>query len=170
MTTEHDMELIDRCEAYLEGVLSPEATSAFERDLARPEVAEVFREALLLRELIRASTADQVPEGLEERIAESLGLDPETVKEKLRTARFVRTRTALRDMSWMVRGPAMAMAGVQVGAKPGDTARQVRDGLSTVRFAAAPVEMVRPRGESEPKKKGPPLWQRALKLAWRRRK
>jgi len=109
MTTD----LIDRCEAYLEGALSPDEANRFERDLALPEVAEVFREALLFRELIRASTADEPPEGLDERIAARLGLDPEVVKEKLRTARFIRTRAALRDMAWTVRGPAMVMAPMQ---------------------------------------------------------
>lgn len=145
MNAEHDMDLIDRCEAYLEGVLGPDATAAFERSLVRPEVAETFREALLLRELIRASTADEPPEGLEERIAARLGLDSEVVKEKLRTARFVRTRTALRDMSWMVRGPGLVMAPVQ----------------------ASGVNISVPRGK--PSAPGAPLWRRALRFAWRKR-
>jgi len=82
----------------------------------------VFREALLLRELIRASTADEPPEGLEERLAAGLGLDPETVREKLATARFVRTRVAVRDMSWLLRGPAMVMAPAQAAGVGGGIA------------------------------------------------
>ena len=146
MTTDPTMELIERCEAYLDGLLAPDATSSFERDLARPEVVEVFRETLLLRELMRASTADEPPEGLEDRIAAKLGLDPETVKEKLRTARFLRTRAAMRDMSWIMRGPAMVMAPVQ--------ASGVNVSLSR-------------REKAEP---GKPLWRRALKLVRRKKK
>ncbi len=146
MTNEHDMEVIERCEAYLEGVLDSDVAAAFERSLVRPEVATVFREALLLRELIRASTADDAPAGLEARIAARLGLDVETVKEKLRTARFVRTRTALRDMSWVVRGPGLVMAPVQVS---GVNLRLPHRTRETPRI---------------------PLWRRALHLAWRKRK
>ncbi len=146
MTTDPTMELIERCEAYLEGILAPDAASAFERDLARPEVGEVFRETLLLRELIRASTADEPPEGLEERIAARLGLDPETVKEKLRTARFLRTRAAMRGMSWIMRGPGMVMAPVQ--------ASGVNVGASRIK---------RPAGSK-------PLWRKALRLLRRKKK
>lgn len=110
--------IIERCEAYLEGSLGTDEAAAFERDLARPEVTAVFRETLLLRELIRASTADEPPEGLEDRIAARLGLEPEIVKEKLRTARFMKTRASLRDMGWILRGPAMVMAPVQASGVP----------------------------------------------------
>ena len=146
MTTDPTMDLIERCEAYLEGALGPDGAAAFERDLVRPDVAEVFREALLLRELIRASTADEPPEGLEERIAAQLGLDPETVKEKLRTARFLRTRAALRDMGWIMRGPAMVMAPVQ----------------------ASGVNVTMPRIKRSAQ--GVPMWRRALRLVRRKKK
>ena len=146
--------LIDR---YLDGLLSPEETSRFERMLLRPEVGEAFGEALLLRQLLQDMPPDQAPEELMSRLESALGIDATTIRK--RAQRMPRLRAALGGMSWMVRGPAQAMT---VPATLG--AAEAASGFSNARYALGPMGT---QAHATPPTR-PSWWRRALGLSRRR--
>ena len=145
--------LEERIDAYLEGALSPEEAERFEQELLDPEVAGLFAEALMLREMLASAPPDQPPEELIELIEASL--EVERAEEAEPVPRFGRTRAVLSSMSWMYRGPAMAVA-------PGG--REAISGMGTIRYALGPLNRTaKPKPEKPPKK---PLWRRIL---WRKK-
>ena len=145
--------LEERIDAYLEGALSPEEADRFERELLDPEVAGLFAEALMLREMLASMPPDQPPEELIEQIEATL--EVERAEEAARAPRFGRTRAALEGFSWMYRGPAMAV---------GSGGRETVSGLGTIRYALGPLNRpAKPKTEKPPKK---PLWRRIL---WRKK-
>jgi|GEM_PF-5508700 len=102
-------------ERYISGVLSPADTLAFEHALADPQRGEVFREILLIRELLRMAPPHGVPDGLNERIA--LAVEAEMggapfAREDAGSAIARQIRIAREGASWIFRGPAMALAGL----------------------------------------------------------
>ena len=145
--------LEERIDAYLEGALPPEEAERFEQELLDPAVAGLFAEALMLRELLAGAPPDRPPEELIERIEASL--EVQRAEDAKPVPRFGRTRVVLSGMSWMYRGPAMAVA-------PGGS--EALSGLGTIRYALGPLNRpAKPKQEKPPKK---PLWRRLL---WRKK-
>jgi hypothetical protein len=148
-----DEALMERCEAYLEGALSGAEARRFERELTLEENAAVFRQVLLMRQLLAELPPDAAPEDLVARIeAELIGaVADDTAKEK-RERRMSRLSVALWGTSWALRGPAMALSGNATGG-----GRQALSGLGTVRYAAGPLA-----GRLAPERPRKPLWRRLL--------
>lgn len=129
---------LDRCiEDYLDGMLTPTETRAFEARLVEPEIATLMAEALALRSLLTELPADEVPDGLTDRIEAALGV----AEVASRFPRFPRLRAMWSGASWAVRGPSHATSG---------------DELAPVALAATPVVMWLPKREPRP------LWKRLL--------
>jgi len=153
-------------EEYLEGRLSPEETGRFERALLEPAVAEAFREALVLRELLASLPPDAPPEALVSRIELALAVSGTEARRK--AGRFPRLSAALGGASWALRGPALAVG--TVGASVGSS-RELSAATGNMRYAIAPVTALRGRegaGEAAPPARGKPLWRRVLGRAMRR--
>lgn len=145
--------LEERIDAYLEGVLPPEEAERFEQELLDPDVAGLFAEALMLREMLASMPPDQPPGELIEQIEASL--EVQRAEDAAPVPRFGRTRAALAGFSWMYRGPAMAVA-------PGG--REALSAMGTIRYALGPLNRpAKPKAEKPPKK---PLWRRVL---WRKK-
>ena len=155
-----DEALMERCEAYLEGALSGAEARRFERELTLEENAAVFRQVLLMRQLLAELPPDQAPEELVRQLEEALEVDPGAQR---RRTRLLRVRAALDGLSWAVKGPAQAFGtGSQAAAAAAPTAA----GLSTMRYALGPLAQQR-EAPATPKK---PLWRRVLARSLRRRK
>lgn len=104
-----DFALDERIERYLNGALSPDEAIAFERGLADPVVARGFREALLIRELMK-SPVGQVPEGLSLRIEEALGLTSGASAALVRQEKEAgMVRTIWESSTWWISAPLQAM-------------------------------------------------------------
>lgn len=130
---DHDLEM--RVEDYLDGMLTPAETRAFEARLVEPEVAALLAEALALRSLLTELPADDVPDGLTDRIEAALGVAEAAPR------RFPRLRAMWSGASWAVRGPSHATSG---------------DELAPMALAATPVVMLLPKREPRP------IWKRLL--------
>jgi anti-sigma factor RsiW len=153
--------LEERIDAYLEGALPPDEAGRFEQELLDPAVAGLFAEALRLREMLASAPPDRPPEELIELIESTL--EVERVEESEPAPRFGRARAALSGMSWVYRGPAMAVV-------PGG--REALSGMSTIRYALGPLNRpAKPKKPSSKKrsraaKTAEPLWRRIL---WRKK-
>jgi hypothetical protein len=127
------MDLDERIEAYLEGLLSTEESDLFERELVEPEVAEAFAEALMLRELLRTVPPEQPPDALVARLETSVFSQLQGLLEERSEPKTVsRLRTALNGVAWTWRGPGLAMP------VTGGGSDSVKSGLSTLRYALGP--------------------------------
>jgi anti-sigma factor RsiW len=156
-----DMNLEQRLEGYLDGSLSPDETRLVEEDLARPEIARAFSEALLIRTLFRSPIT--VPEGLVDRMVDTMGVavkEAATAKREKNTGSF---RSVLNSMGWAVRGPAMMFRADQ---SSHNGISGVAAGLGTVRYSLAPVDAVRTPQALRTKKKS---IQEPRRRAWWRR-
>lgn len=114
--------LEERIDAYLEGELSADECSVFERDLLLPEVSEAFGRELFVREFLQNMGPSEVPEGLVQQIEEALEVEARESKRR----RGLFESPALLGAGWILRGPAMAFNGP-------------RNGLSNARFALGPL-------------------------------
>lgn len=135
--------LIERVDAYLDGLLTPAEARATERMLADPEVAALLAEAIALRE-VPASAADApTPPGLAERIIAALELEGESAAEPTATSEDASSpgRGALYGASWMVRG-----AGAEGGA------RAARAGADALRYALGPLTLLGAANEERPRR------------------
>ena len=154
MTRRDDERFAERCEAYLDGALNGEETRRFERELTLEENAEVFRQVLVMRQLLADLPPDSAPADLVSRIeAELLRGVVEAAAEEEREQRGSGLRTVLWGTSWALRGPAMAVS----AGSAGGGGQQVLSGLDTVRYAAGPLAL----RSAAPKKR--PLWRRLLR-------
>jgi len=136
----------DRIAAYLDGTLPTRERSALERALVTDEeVAQLFGEELLLRDLLRHAPPEVPPAEVLARWEAALmgALDAEDDE----TPGWV--TQALGGLGWTVRGPALSMS--TAGAGPS------LQGLSTLRYGLPSRE---PR---------PPMWRRLLSRALDRR-
>ncbi|MBI4952148.1 MAG: hypothetical protein HY908_08945 [Myxococcales bacterium] len=150
----------EACEAYLERRLPAPATRAFERALLEPALAQRFREALLVRELL-GSVGPDAPAGLADRL-ESLVCD-ELAREGRGAGASGRGsllggwRAALGGLSWTLRGPSLAFTS-QPAAPSG--AGPFLQGLGTMRYAVP--ALAEGRAAREPARRAP-LWWRLLR-------
>jgi anti-sigma factor RsiW len=129
-----DMTLDSRIEAYLDGTLSPEETHAFEAKLAQAELSRAFSEALMIRTAFR--TPVELPDDLVDRVSEALGaaVQAEVAAGQAPTGNTV--RAVLGSFGWILRGPGLAVS-------PGGSGNQTRAGFGTIRYAWAPVSLLR---------------------------
>ncbi len=146
----------ERIEAYLEGRLGLEETHEFERDLLDPQVATLFAEELMLRELIASAPPEGPPNELVDSIILSLELEQETEETKARSRGFPRMRAVLQGMGWSIRGPAMAVSN--------RSGQATISGLSTMRYALGPLgSSTREKVKPAPKKKKRRWWLKILR-------
>lgn len=153
------MDLDERAEAYLDGELSREEATAFERDLASDaEVADALGAAVVLRDLLGRMPPLQPPPGLEQRILGALRLgrggepaEPLPVEGGERPSAVPSVRAALSGAGWFFR-PSVAV--MQAGR---ESARPIAAGLTQFRWFLGPLAPA--RAEAEPPR---PLWRRAL--------
>lgn len=165
-------ELERRCHDYLEGRLSGDETSRFERELSRPTHLEVFGQTLALRELLQSMGPQDAPEGLVERIQADLGVAAGQAADRLPAkgrsrepnAAVATVQASLLGLGWMLRGPAMA-ATAAVGSNGGG--RETLSGLGTMRYSLGPLSTQTFRRAPEAKRPRKPLWRHALKLVRR---
>jgi len=137
-----DYALDERIERYLNGAMTSEETLRFERDLANPEIGRGFREALLIRELMKSSPPE-VPDGLVERIQDTLGLASPAESAPASARKKGAAGMILDSLAWMYRGPALAVTAPRAGTGGAATAG-FKAGLSGFRSMLAPVGALSP--------------------------
>jgi hypothetical protein len=112
---DQDEEALDlRVDRYLAGDLSREEAVEFESALAEPELGLAFREELMIRELLQSAPPNEVPAGLNARIAQAVEQEmraPTSLALDRESGLARRSRIAREGFSWIYRGPAMALAG-----------------------------------------------------------
>jgi len=155
--------LEEHIEDYLNGRLSDEETVAFEKDLTKKEVANAFREVLIMRELLSSLPSDEPPAGLADRIEASLGLETVPKAGKPQSERISQFGHAVNGFKWGLRWP-----GYVLGAIANETVNLKRslNGLNTIGYTLGPLkEPVRDRANAirMPDK---PLWKIALSKLW----
>ena len=146
-------DLEDRIERYLQGTLGIDEARQLEEALLEPEVAQVFREVLILRELLMAMEPQEPPPGLEERIVETLLERP---VEEAAPRRWRRLREAIRGVSETYQHATLATE----WAGPTWGVGESLAGLKAVRYGLGPLNSL-PRRERIREK--PPLWRRILR-------
>jgi hypothetical protein len=155
--------LDERIEDYLNGQLSDEETRHFERDLLKNEVATAFREALIVREMLSGLPPDEPPQGLIERIEDSLNLNSSVSSEKRKAKRSSSLGQIVKGLQWGLRWPGYTLAGISGSSLP---LKNSLSGMDTVGYSLGPLNApVRERMNaiSLPKK---PLWKIALSKLW----
>jgi len=153
----------EKVEAYLDGRLSDEETLAFERDLVKKEIASVFRETLLFREMLGSLPSDDPPPGLAEHIEASLGLETITQTKKKRVKRISRFGHAVNGFKWGLRWPGYALEAFANGSQ---SLKGSLKGIDMIAYTLGPLnEPIRERADAIrlPKK---PLWKIVLSKLW----
>ncbi len=150
----------ERIERYLDGALSRKEAIAFEKDLLEPAVAQAFREALLIRELLQNAPPHAAPEGLAERIAQDLNVEARQEERISGSERFRTVRLIAKGASWIYEGPAMAAAGLpgtywNMQGTPSDS--------SPAHYSRGPLGNWFSKRRSGSGEKGPSLWKRLLR-------
>ncbi len=128
------MNLDLRIEEYLDGTLDPNEAKALEAQLANPEVAAAFSEAILIRTLLKSRV--ELPHGLVDQVADILITG--AVKEEEAVERVGATRAIADGFSWAWKGPAQVLAPV-----PAVAAGAVRAGTRPLRIPLPPVDSAR---------------------------
>ena len=148
--------------AYLDGELDGGEARRLEERLHEPEVAVALSRELALRSWLENVGPHQPPQDLTRQLERAVTTRRADEREapKAEAGRFGALRAALAGMSWMARGPAMAVA--QHGV-PIYGLRSATEGLGTVGYAMVPLNVGR-----APRKKRAALKKRSLaSLAWR---
>jgi anti-sigma factor RsiW len=110
------MDRCERIERYLDGLLDEEDTRRFEQDLLDEKIAALFREVLLMRELLKELPPAEPPEGLVERIEAEMALPsaPQPLSGKHARENTGGPWSALKaGFRW----PAYTLAGIPGGAE-----------------------------------------------------
>ncbi|MCA9562144.1 MAG: hypothetical protein KC561_01585 [Myxococcales bacterium] len=139
-------------DSYLDGDLSAEQARWFEHNLLRPEVADAFRSALVLRELLQGQGPDELPAGLLERLEACVLAE---LDESLAEGLMGRARAVLSTLGLAWRGASLAYSG---GPKGG---RETVSGIATIRYSLGPLAP-NTGAEEAPTPKKKPLWRRLL--------
>lgn len=152
------MDAYERIESYLDGLLDEEKTRDFEQDLLKADVAALFREVLLMRELLGELPPAEPPEGLVERIEDALSVA--TASQK---ASAMKVREKTRDF-WSVLKTGFRWPGYSLAGMPGGTEalRNSVSGLRTIGYALGPLRDPIRKGAAAVRRAGKPLWKSAL--------
>jgi hypothetical protein len=152
------MNAYDRIESYLDGLLDETQTHRFEQDLLKEDVAALFREVLLMRELLGELPPDEPPEGLVDRIEAALAVAPARQKAVEIQSREETTGfwTALKaGLSW----PGYSVSAVAAGS---EGLQSALSGMRTIGYALGPLRTPVHKGVAAIRQAGAPLWKSAL--------
>ena len=152
------MDAYDRIESYLDGLLDEVQTHRFEQDLLKQDVAALFREVLLMRELLGELTPAEPPEGLVNRIEAALAVAPAGQKAFERKSREATTGfwSALKSG---FRWPGYSMSGMAGGT---EALKSSLSGIGTIGYALGPLRAPLRKGVAAIQQAGTPLWKSAL--------
>jgi hypothetical protein len=158
-------DLQDRIERYLDGALDEAETIGFEQELSSTEVADRFREALMLRKLLEALPPEHPPRGLVERIEAAMALDAEQGQMKRKAQAEARTG-GIRELTKAgLRWPVWALAGLSGGA---GALRISMTGMQSIGYSLGPLGRPARKGVEPIPRQRKPLWKMVLSRAWRR--
>jgi hypothetical protein len=145
----------DRIENYLDGILDEAETHRFEQDLLKEDVAALFREVLLMRELLGELPPVEPPEGLVNRIEAALAVAPARPKAVATPSREETTGfwSALKTG---FRWPGYSMAGGTEALKGS------LSGMGTIGYALGPLRTPLHKGVAAIRQASAPLWRSAL--------
>jgi len=142
--------------------MGPEQAADFERELASPELYQVFAEALLVRALLKTP-----PPGPDERLPGRIMACLEEEEPRWQTSASRNPRGALgkvlESFGWIWRGPARGLAASSSG-RTG--LGGISQGVSTIRYALAPVEalgMMPSASDSESQGSNRSWWARVVR-------
>lgn len=152
------MDGYDRIENYLDGLLDEAGTHRFEQDLLKEDVAALFREVLLMRELLGELPPAEPPEGLVNRIEVALAVAPDRQKAFQKQSREETTGfwSALKTG---FRWPSYSMSGMAGGT---EALKSSLSGISTIGYALGPLRAPLHKGVAAIQQAGTPLWKSAL--------
>ena len=152
------MDAYERIERYLDGLLDEEKTRHFEQDLLKEDVAALFREVLLMRELLGELPPIEPPEGLVQRIEAALSVAP-TSRKAPEIQSEEKPHGFWPALKAGFRWPVYSMAGM-----PGGTGvlRNSVNGLRTIGYALGPLRDPMRKGATAVRRAGKPLWKSAL--------
>lgn len=155
---QEQMDVYDRIESYLDGLLNDAETHRFEQDLLKEDVAALFREVLLMRELLGELPPAEPPEGLVDRIEAALAVAParqkafEMQSREETTGFWSALKTAFR---W----PGYSMSGMAGGA---EALKSALSGIGTIGYALGPLRAPLHNGVAAIRPAGTPWWKSAL--------
>jgi hypothetical protein len=156
--TQEQIDVHDRIESYLDGLLDEAETHRFERDLLKENVAALFREALLMRELLGELPPAEPPKGLANRIETALAVAPVRQKAFEKPSREEPTGfwSALKaGFRW----PGYSMSGVAGGT---EALKSSVSGIRTVGYALGPLRAPLHKGVAAIRLAATPSWKSAL--------
>jgi hypothetical protein len=152
------MDAYDRIESYLDGLLDEAETHRFEQDLLKEDVAALFREVLLMRELLGELPPAEPPEGLVNRIEAALAVAP--ARQRAFDTHIQEEPTGFWSaLKSGFRWPGYSMSGVAGGT---DALKGALSGMRTVGYALGPLRAPLHKGVAAIRQTGPPLWKSAL--------
>jgi hypothetical protein len=155
---QEQIDLYDRIERYLDGLLDEAQTHRFEQDLLMEDMAALFREVLLMRELLGELPPAEPPEGLVNRIEAALAVAParqkavETPSRQETTGFWFALKTGFR---W----PGYSMPALAGGA---EALKSALSGIRTIGYALGPLRAPLRKGTTAIRQTSSPLWKFAL--------
>ena len=156
--SQEQMDAYDRIESYLDGLFDEAETRRFERDLLKEDVAVLFREVLLMRELLGELPPAEPPEGLVNRIEAALAVAPDRQKASEMQSRE-ETRGFWSALKIGFRWPGYSKAGMAGGTEAFNSAVS---GIRTIGYALGPLRAPLRNGVAAIRQAGTPLWKSAL--------
>lgn len=153
--------------AYLDGELDGDDARRVEERLHEPELASALAEELALRSYLRDLGPDLPPEDLIEELGLAVTSRPEAKPAAREAGVFPTLQAALAGMSWMARGPAMAVP-VQVQGVSSRTAEEATHAIGSASLKVASLAARRAFGKKKPPSRARKLGSLAWKL-WRRK-
>lgn len=152
------VDVYDRIESYLDGLLDEEETHRFEQDLLKEEIAAIFREVLLMRELLGELPPAEPPEGLVNRIEAALAVAPAPQKaSKMQSQEGASGFWSAIKAGF--RWPGYSLAGMAGGT---DALKSSVSGIHTIGYALGPLRAPLHKGIAAIRQAGTPLWRSAL--------
>ena len=152
------VDVYDRIESYLDGLLDEEETRLFERDLLKEEIAAIFREVLLMRELLGELPPAEPPVGLVNRIEVALGVAPAPQKASKMQSREG-TYGFWSAIKAGFRWPGYSMSGMAGGT---EALKGSVSGIHTIGYALGPLRAPLYKGIAAIRQAGTPVWKSAL--------
>lgn len=153
--------------AYLDGDLDSDEARRVEERLHEPELASALSEELALRSYLQDLGPESPPEDLLEELELCVTSRPEAKAAKPETVRFATLQAALGGMSWMARGPAMAVP-VQARVPSAPRAGEATQALGSAGLKVASFAARRAFGKKKPPSRARKIGSLAWKL-WRRK-